>query len=136
MEAGWLRWQPEVLKSDLPSLPDCSQPRFQKNIKMARKKSNQQPPAHAGPVPVDDGLVDDTNPRVLVAERNAVYEERDEALRRAKQIETDFEKLKKELDSLGNWSQSTTPDGRRTAPFRCGADLFSCAASPSCDKGD
>ena len=84
----------------------------------------------------DDGLVDETNLRVLVAERNAAYKERDEAIKHAKQIEKDFAKLKEELRGLGNQAQSmgTTDDLR--APFRCGVDLLSCATSPACDKGD
>ena len=45
----------------------------------------------------------ETNPRVLVAERKAADEERDEALSRAKQIEKDFEKLKKEPEGRSKW---------------------------------
>ena len=84
----------------------------------------------------DYGLVEETNLRVLVAERNAAYKERDEAIKHAKQIEKDFAKLKEELRGLGNQAQSmgTTDDLR--APFRCGVDLLSCATSPACDKGD
>ena len=84
----------------------------------------------------DDGLVDETNLRVLVAERNAAYKERDEAIRHAKQIEKDFEKLKKELKGSGNQAESMGTADDLRARFRCGVDLFSCATSPPCDKAD